>query len=137
MGEAVVQVARMLCATVIGTTSGDALERAKELGVDRVYDFTLIDLADRTDLHGTFDVVFDTSGALPVKTAMRLLSKADVFLDINATPTKFVHSALIRRHEIYFCTPTTKILTEVAATAVDGHLRASVGDTVPSRTPSA
>ena len=133
VGEAVVQVARMLGADVVGTTSADFLTRARELGVDPVYDYASTGPSELAQLHaGAFDVVYDTSGTLPVKTAMRMLNKSGVFLDINASPAKFLHSALHRRqHKIFFCTPTTQILTDAAAAATGGSLRASVGETVP------
>ncbi|MFI6792042.1 hypothetical protein ACIBG4_32405 [Nonomuraea sp. NPDC050383] len=70
-------------------------------------------------------------GALSVKTAMRMLNNTGVFLDINATPAKFLHAAFNRRHKIFNCAPTTQILTEVARAAVDGSLRMLIGETVP------
>ena len=86
-------------------------------------------------LSAGYDVVFDTSGALPVTTAMRMLTKTGVFLDINATPAKFLHSSLHRRrHKIFFCSPTTQILTDAAAAAVAGDLRMPVGETVSLET---
>ncbi|MER5806262.1 NAD(P)-dependent alcohol dehydrogenase [Streptomyces mirabilis] len=131
VGEAVVQVARMLGATVAGSTGAASLERARDLAVEPVFDYARTDLGQRDDLRGAFDIVFDTSGSLPVKTALRMLKKNGVFLDINATPAKFLHAALIRRHKIFFCTPTTQILTDAARAAVDGHIRMSIGETVP------
>jgi NADPH:quinone reductase-like Zn-dependent oxidoreductase len=86
VGEAVVQVASMLGAEVAGTTSAASLSRARELGVNPVYDYTSIGPSELAQLQaGAFDVVYDTSGTLPVKTAMRMLNKSGVFLDINAT----------------------------------------------------
>ncbi|MFD4600865.1 NAD(P)-dependent alcohol dehydrogenase [Streptomyces sp. NPDC058464] len=131
VGEAVVQVARMLGARVAGSTGAASVERAHDLAVEPVFDYARTDLEQHDDLHGAFDVVFDTSGSLPVGTAMRMLKKDGVFLDINATPAKFLHAALIRRHKIFFCKPTTQILTDAARAAVGGHLRMSIGETVP------
>ncbi|MPY59659.1 NAD(P)-dependent alcohol dehydrogenase [Streptomyces spongiae] len=131
VGEAVVQVARMLGARVAGSTGAASVERARDLAVEPVFDYARTDLEKKDDLRGAFDVVFDTSGALPVKTAMRMLKKGGVFLDINAGPAKFLHAALIRRHKIFFCKPTTQILADAARAAVGGHLRMSIGETVP------
>jgi NADPH:quinone reductase-like Zn-dependent oxidoreductase len=75
--------------------------------------------------------VYDTSGTLPVRAAMRMLTKTGVFLDINATPARFIHAALSRRHKIFFCTPTTQTLTDAARAAADGSIRMPVGETVP------
>ncbi|MEV0407624.1 NAD(P)-dependent alcohol dehydrogenase [Actinoallomurus sp. NPDC050550] len=127
IGQAVVQVARMRGADIAGSCSAASASRARELGVAAVYDYATSDLSG---LRGVFDVVYDTSGALPVKTAMRMLNTTGVFLDINATPAKFLHSAFNRRHKIFNCTPTTQTLTEVARAAVDGSLRMPIGETV-------
>ena len=99
--------------------------------MDPVYDYAATNLAALPDLHGTFDVVFDTNGTLPVRTAMRMLTKTGVFLDINASPAKFLHAALARRHKIFFCKPATQILTDAARGAADGSIRMTVGETVP------
>jgi NADPH:quinone reductase-like Zn-dependent oxidoreductase len=136
VGEAVVQVARMLGASVAGSTGTASLNRARELGVDPVYDYTSIHPEELAHLQaGAFDVVFDTAGTLPVKVAMQMLTRTGVFLDINATPAKFLHSALHRRrHKIFFCTPTTQILSDAGAAAVAGHLRMPAGETVSLET---
>ncbi|NWL31966.1 NAD(P)-dependent alcohol dehydrogenase [Paenarthrobacter nitroguajacolicus] len=131
VGEAAVQVALMLGATVAGSTGTTGLERAREMGVDPVFDYTQNDLSRQPDLRGMFDVVFDTSGFLPTNIAMKMLNKSGTFLDINATPAKFFHSALFRRHRIFFCTPTTQILTAAAKAAADGHIQPSIGETIP------
>ncbi|MER6959512.1 MULTISPECIES: NAD(P)-dependent alcohol dehydrogenase [unclassified Streptomyces] len=131
VGEAVVQLAHALGATVTGTSGPASTPRARALGIDQVLDYTTVDPADRADLHGAFDVVFDTGGFLPVKNAMRLLNKTGVFLDINATPAKFGHAAVIRRHKIFFCKPDSQTLTTAADRAAAGDIRMSVGETVP------
>ncbi|MFC0438102.1 NAD(P)-dependent alcohol dehydrogenase [Kutzneria buriramensis] len=127
VGEAVVQIARMLGADVAGSCSAASASRADELGVTTVYDYATTDFSE---LRGVFDVVYDTSGALPVKTAMGMLNATGVFLDINATAAKFLHSVFNRRHKIFFCSATTQILTEVARAAVDGSLRVQIGEIV-------
>jgi NADPH:quinone reductase-like Zn-dependent oxidoreductase len=131
VGEAVVQVARMLGARVAGSTGAASVERARDLAVEPVFDYARTGLEQNDDLRGAFDVVFDASGSLPVQTAMRLLKKYGVFLDINATPAKFFRAALIRRHKIFFCKPTTQILTDAARAAVGGHVCMSIGERVP------
>jgi NADPH:quinone reductase-like Zn-dependent oxidoreductase len=131
IGEAVVQLARMRGATVTGSCSAASLPRARQLGVDPVYDYAASSPAELPDLHGAFDVVYDTNGTLPIRAAMRMLTKTGVFLDINATPAKFLHAALARRHKIFFCTPAPQILTDAAHAAVAGSIRMPVGETVP------
>jgi NADPH:quinone reductase-like Zn-dependent oxidoreductase len=131
VGEAVVQLARTLGATVTGTSGPTSVQRARALGVDRVYDYTAADPSDQAELQGVFDVVYDTNGLVPVKAAMRLLNKTGVYLDINATPAKFAHAAFVRRHKIFFCKPDTRTLTEAATRAAAGDIRMSIGETVP------
>jgi len=135
VGEAVAQVARMVGANVAGSTGTTSMAQARELGIDPVYDYTSIGPDKLAQLQaGAFDVVFDTAGTLPIKTAMRMLTKTGVFLDINATPAKLLHATVNRRHTIFFCSPTTQILTDAAAAEVAGHLRLPVGDAVPLET---
>lgn len=126
VGEAAVQIARLRGATVDGSCSAAQQPRARDLGVAEVNDYATYDPALSA---GAYDVVYDTAGTLPVKTAMQMLTKHGTFLDINATPRKFLHSALVRRHKIFFCTPTTELLTHVAKAATDGSLTASIGTT--------
>ena len=56
------QLARMLGASVAGTCSADAMQRAQTLGVDPVLDYRRTDLSTLT---GRFDVVYDTAAVLP------------------------------------------------------------------------
>ncbi|MEU5029377.1 NAD(P)-dependent alcohol dehydrogenase [Streptomyces milbemycinicus] len=130
VGEAVVQLAHALGATVTGASGPASVQRARALGIDRIYDYTAADPADQMELQGAFDVVYDTNGFLPVKTAMRLLNKTGVYLDINATPAKFAHAAFARRHKIFFCKPDTRTLTAAADRAAVGDIRMSIGETV-------
>jgi NADPH:quinone reductase-like Zn-dependent oxidoreductase len=126
-----VQVARMLGGAV--SPAAAAPRRCPEPAswVDAVYDYATVNGSELPGLRGGFDVVFATSGALPVKTAMQMPNKTGAFLDINATSAKFLHCALVRCHKVFNCAPTTQILTDVAHAAVNGELRMSIGETVP------
>ncbi|MFE2972387.1 NAD(P)-dependent alcohol dehydrogenase [Streptomyces sp. NPDC059340] len=137
VGEAVVQLAKALGAHVTGTSSPASMERARDLGVDRAYDYTNTAPADQAEFQGAFDVVYDTNGSLPVRTAMRMLNKTGVYLDINATPAKFAHAALARRHKIFFCEPDTHTLTDAASRGAAGDIRMSIGESVPLATATA
>jgi hypothetical protein len=59
-----------------------------------------------------------------------MLNATGVFLDINATPAKFLHSAFRRRHKIFNCAPTTQTLDQVARASLDGSLQMPIGETV-------
>jgi NADPH:quinone reductase-like Zn-dependent oxidoreductase len=80
VGQAAVQLATMLGAQVTGSCSSDSERRAKELGVVRILDYRAMDLAQ---FERSFDVVFDTSGSLPLSSGMKLLKPRGVFLDIT------------------------------------------------------
>jgi NADPH:quinone reductase-like Zn-dependent oxidoreductase len=128
VGEAAVQLAKMLGAEVAGSCSGASFDKAVNLGVDPVYDYqrtTPMTIRDR------FDVAYDTSAKMPLFEGFHLLRKGGVFLDINPSPLKFLRSFVDRRLKVIICTPRPKILDELAAAAAQGKLRVTVGETVP------
>jgi NADPH:quinone reductase-like Zn-dependent oxidoreductase len=131
IGEAVTQLALARGAIVIGSCWPNSLARAAELGVEEVIDYTSPQFAVTLAVRAAYDVVFDTVGSLPTGTATRMTKPGGKFLDINATPGKFLHAAITRRHKIFNCVPATGILDEIAKLAVAGQLRATVGEIVP------
>lgn len=132
VGAAASQVAAQAGAVVSGTCLPADADRAKSLGVDTIYDFSAADYTETlASLEGRFDVVFDTVGALTSSTAMSLLRSGGTFLDNNATPKKFVHAALHRRHKIFNCKPTTERLQLVANLIASGVLQANVTHVAP------
>lgn len=128
VGEAAVQLARMLGAQVAGSCSGPSLDRAIKLGVDPVYNY------ERTAPKGIserFDVAYDTSAAMSLADGFHLLRKGGVFLDINPSPLKFLRSFIDRKLKVLICSPRPEILDELAKAAVQGKLRVTIGETVP------
>jgi NADPH:quinone reductase-like Zn-dependent oxidoreductase len=129
VGAAASQVAALSGAIVSGSCLPADKNRAAALGVGTVYDFTAPDYAQTlASLKDSFDIVFDTVGAFTSGTAMSLLRSGGTFLDNNASPKKFLHAALHRRHKIFNCTPTTARLDRVRAFATSGNLHANVTD---------
>jgi NADPH:quinone reductase-like Zn-dependent oxidoreductase len=128
VGEAVVQLARMLGAKVSGSCGADSMRRAQDLNVFPIYDHRQTDLATIDD---RFDVVYDTAGTMPVSSGLRLLEGNGVLLDIHATPGKFLRAFLNRKLKLFFCTPRPEILDGITAAAADGKLRMTIGETVP------
>jgi NADPH:quinone reductase-like Zn-dependent oxidoreductase len=128
VGQFAVQIARERGATVTGTCSAAAAAHAKELGVDPVLDYRGVDLSR---FNGSFDVVFDTAGTLPMATGLALLSPGGVMLDINATVPRLVRSLVTRRYKPVFGTQTVDTLEQVARLAADGKLRVQIGRTAP------
>jgi NADPH:quinone reductase-like Zn-dependent oxidoreductase len=128
VGEATVQLARMLGAKVSGSCSATAMARAKTLGLEKVFDYRTTDLAKISE---RFDVVYDTAATMSTAVGLGLLRKGGVFLDINPTPGKFVRALFSRRLKPIVCAPRTAILDGLARAAADGKLRLPVAKTVP------
>ncbi len=127
VGEATVQLALMLGATVAGSCSEGAMARARALGVDTVYDYRTTDLSG---LDQRFDVVYDTAGTMTTRTGLGLLGRGGVFLDIDPTPGKFLRSIFDRRLKPIVCTPRADILERLASAAGSGELRLPVAKVV-------
>ena len=117
----------MLGASVAGSCSADAMQRAQTLGVDPVLDYRRTDLST---LSGRFDVVYDTAAVLPTRVGLGLTRKGGVFLDIDPTPMKFLRSILTRRLKPIICTARADILDGLARAAEQGKLRLPVAETV-------
>lgn len=128
VGQATVQIARMLGAIVSGSCSAGAAERMRALGVQAVFDYRAIDLS-RIDER--FDVVYDTSATMTIETGLHLLRKVGVFLDINPTPGTFFRSIFNRGLKPIVCTPRADILDGIARAAGKGKLRLPVAEIVP------
>lgn len=128
VGEAAVQIARMLGATVSGSCGADGMERARTLGVANVFDYRLTDLSKWTE---RFDVVYDTAATMNLATGFGMLRESGVFLDLNPSPGKFIRAMFDRRLKLIIGTPRPDILDGIARAAADGKLRLPVGRIVP------
>jgi NADPH:quinone reductase-like Zn-dependent oxidoreductase len=128
VGDAAVQIARMLGARVSGTCSAGAMERARSLGVQTAFDYRTTDLAKVGE---RFDVVYDTAATMTIGLGFKLLRDGGIFLDINPTPGKFIRAIFNRRLKPIVCTPTADILDRIARAAQEGKLRIPVAEIVP------
>lgn len=128
VGEASVQIARMLGATISGSCSAAAMSRARDLGVHKAFDYRTTDLAK---LGGRFDVVYDTAAVMPTAVGLGLLRPGGVFLDIDPTPGKFIRSMFNKRLKPIVCTPRADILDDLARAAEERKLRLPVAEIVP------
>lgn len=128
VGEAAVQIARMLGATVSGSCSADGMERARSLGVQNVFDYRTTDLSK---LAGRFDVVYDTAATMTPATGFGMLRKGGVFLDLDPSPGKLIRAIFDRRLKPIIAAPRADILDRVAHAAQDGKFRIPVGEIVP------
>jgi NADPH:quinone reductase-like Zn-dependent oxidoreductase len=128
VGEATVQLARMLGASVAGSCSADAMPRAQAQGVNPVFDYRRTDFSTLSD---RFDVVYDTAATMPTALGLSLARKGGVFLDINPTPVKFLRSVFNRRLKPIICTARADIIDGLAHAAGEGKLRLPITESVP------
>ncbi|MBR0825490.1 NAD(P)-dependent alcohol dehydrogenase [Bradyrhizobium manausense] len=127
VGEAAVQIARLRGATVSGSCSAEAMPRARDLGVQHVFDYRTTDFSALRD---RFDVVYDTAAVMPTATGLHLAGSKGVFLDIDPTPMKFLRALFSRRLKPVVCSPRSDILDGIARAAGDGSLRLRIGEMV-------
>ncbi|QND56165.1 NAD(P)-dependent alcohol dehydrogenase [Mesorhizobium huakuii] len=127
VGESAVQIARMLGATVSGSCSAEAMQRARDLGVQTVFDYRKTDLSK---ISNRYDVVYDTAGTMTVAVGLGLLRKRGFYLDINPTPAKFIRALFNRHLKPIICTARADILDNLARAAGKGALKLPVVEIV-------
>lgn len=128
VGQAAVQIAKSLGATVTGSCRASARGQAEALGVDEVIDYASLDPAA---LGRKFDIVFDTSGKMPLSDALGLVRKGGRLFDINPAPAKFLSLLLGRPIRFVFGAATRDRLERIGTLASQGRLQIAVGEAVP------
>lgn len=128
VGEASVQIAQMLGATVSGSCSTASMPRARDLGIQPLFDYQTTDLSKISE---RFDVVYDTAGTMTVAVGLGLLRMGGMFLDIDPTPGKFIRAIFNRQLKPIICTARAYILDTLSRAAEDGNLRLPVAQIVP------
>ncbi len=128
VGQAAVQIAKMLGAHVTGSCSASTGEQAKQLGVDEVIDYASGDMAV---LARSFDVVFETSGKMNVDDALALVKPGGRLFDINPEPGKFLRLLTGKPIRFVFGGASRARLESLATFASDGKLHIALGETVP------
>jgi NADPH:quinone reductase-like Zn-dependent oxidoreductase len=128
VGEATVQIARLHGALVWGSCSAGDMDRAKRLGVQKVFDYRTTDVSK---IGERFDVVYDTAATMTTAQGLGMLRKGGVFLDLNPSPGKFIGALFNPRLKPVVCTPTAEMLDGLAQAARDENFRLPVGEIVP------
>lgn len=128
VGEATVQLALSLGATVSGACSAGDMARVRALGLRNVYDYRNVDLAKLTE---RFDVVYDTAATMPTALGLSLLKERGIFLDLNPMPAKFVRAFLSNRYKVIICSANADNLARVAQAAMEGNMRLPIGEVAP------
>lgn len=127
VGAATVQLARMVGAIVAGACNAQAMQRARDLGVEAPFDYQTIDLSKIRD---RFDVVYDTAGTMTVASGLGLLRPRGLYLDISPTPAKFIRAIFNRRLKPIVCAARAEILDGLASAAGNGKLRLPIAEIV-------
>ncbi|WP_311239172.1 MULTISPECIES: NAD(P)-dependent alcohol dehydrogenase [unclassified Xanthomonas] len=129
VGEAAVQLAQLLGATVSGSCSARSMERARSLGLKQVYDYRV---TRPEDIHERFDVIFDTSAVMKAAAGLALLrDKRGSFLDLEPDLGKFVRAVVDRRFKLVIGKPSSAILAYLASAAESGTFGLPIGEIVP------
>ncbi|GAA2480960.1 NADP-dependent oxidoreductase [Winogradskya humida] len=127
VGRAAVQIALSHGASVAGSCRATASEAARDLGIAPIvaFDFDPAELKDR------FDLILDTPGTLPRRTAHTLLKPGGRIIDIVPTPAKFARSALPGPYQVMISQPVTNDLEQAARLAARGILQIPIARTAP------
>ena len=83
LGTSAVQLAKYFGAEVIGVCSTSNINLVKQLGADKVIDYTKEDFTKNSE---TYDVIFDTVGKNSISKGVTSLKKNGVYLHSVATP---------------------------------------------------
>jgi NADPH:quinone reductase-like Zn-dependent oxidoreductase len=126
VGQAVVQIAKALGASVTGRVGPNSLSDAKALGIDPVLDYTQ---KIPPALNQKYDIVFDCNGGLTPSEGDTLIRRGGVVIDINPTARKFIRSLYSPRHKFFFGTQQLETLQKIAEFAASGKLKITIGRT--------
>jgi NADPH:quinone reductase-like Zn-dependent oxidoreductase len=124
VGQAVVQIAKALGASVAGRVGPGALFDARAMGLDPALDYNQEIPAT---LNQQFDIVFDCNGGLSPSESEAMIRRGGLVLDINPTGAKFARSLFSRRYKVFFGTQDADTLQKVADLAGSGKLNISIG----------
>lgn len=114
VGESAVHIARLSDAQIAGSCGADSMDRARSLGLIKVYDYRETDPADIRD---TYDVVFDAVGTLPTAVGLGMLRKGGTFATVEPTPLRFLRSVFDRRLKPIVGTTRSELLDRLAKLA--------------------
>jgi NADPH:quinone reductase-like Zn-dependent oxidoreductase len=83
VGTSAVQLAKYFGAEVTGVCSGTNVELVKNLGADKVIDYTSTDFRTHTE---RYDVIFDAVGKITKASCKNVLTKNGRYITVNGSP---------------------------------------------------
>lgn len=128
VGRVAVQIARMRGAEIAGSCSAFRFSEARALGVKELVDYRDF---DAHKYRRSFDVVFDTHGALSVSQCNAMLKPGGVALHPVPSPLKMIWSLFSSRHQTIFAQMTPPSMEVIIEAATQGKLAPAIGRTVP------
>lgn len=128
VGMFAVQIAKAKGAHVTAVVNTANIEVARQLGADRVVDYT-----KESALSGDqrYDIIFDTPGTFEFSQAKAFLAPKGVFLELNPKPAHLLRQLFDRRVRPIITTVRKQDLEALAQMAGRGQLKALIGQTVP------
>jgi NADPH:quinone reductase-like Zn-dependent oxidoreductase len=125
VGQFATQLARWRGAQVIGTATGGAVGRARELGADEVIDR---DGAGFEDAVAPVDLVFDTVGGQVLARSAAVLRRGGRLVSVAEEPPTSTEDI---RTRYFIVEPSREQLTELARLADEGLLRPAIDSVFP------
>jgi NADPH:quinone reductase-like Zn-dependent oxidoreductase len=128
VGSFAVQIAKLRGAHVIATTSARNVDLVRELGADRVIDYT----AERfEDVVHDVDAVIDTVGGDTQERSWRVLARGGVLVSIVNPPPEEMAGKYGVRAGFLFLQPLAWQLDEIARAIDEGKIRPIVSEVLP------
>jgi NADPH:quinone reductase-like Zn-dependent oxidoreductase len=121
VGQFATQLAHWRGAFVIGTASGTAVARARELGADEVVDRTSVRFEDAVE---TVDLVFDTVGGEVLARSAAVLREGGRLVSVAEEPPAAVAERV--KASYFVVEPSRAQLVELARLVDEGRIRPTI-----------
>ncbi|MBU6141488.1 MAG: NAD(P)-dependent alcohol dehydrogenase, partial [Proteobacteria bacterium] len=134
VGHLAVQFAKSRGAIVVGSCSLSDFEKAKNMGVDEVYNYANIE----NEVISECNIVFDTSGKMTRKAVLNILPSAylsflkrGTFLDLNPRPSSMIRSLFSGVYKVVITKVTPSLIQRLSGLALSKSFTPIVGEKFP------
>jgi NADPH:quinone reductase-like Zn-dependent oxidoreductase len=134
VGHLAVQFAKSRGAIVVGSCSSSDFEKAKNLGVDEVYNYANIE----NEVISECNIVFDTSGKMTRKAVLNILPSAylsflkrGTFLDLNPRPSSMIRSLFSGVYKVVITKVTPSLIQRLSGLALSKSFTPIVSEKFP------